>query len=154
MNALGGAQHLAASGRTSFPADKALSQDAYRVFGNKHMGERAVRGDMLERLADLIRPALSWRPGTAMEKPAGAFDGRAFTVTQAMTSLTGSAGEDFASVLRSLGYRMDRRAPMPEEPKPVETPAAAATESEPAVSTEAVAEPAAEAVADETAPAE
>jgi ATP-dependent RNA helicase SUPV3L1/SUV3 len=38
-------------------------------------------------------------------------------VTQAMTSLTGSAGEDFASILRALGYRMDRRAPLP--PKPV-----------------------------------
>jgi ATP-dependent RNA helicase SUPV3L1/SUV3 len=154
MTALGGAQHLAGSGRTSFPADKALSQDAYRVLGYRLAGERAVRVDILERLADLIRPALSWRPGTGADKPAGAFDGRAFTVTQAMTSLTGSAGEDFASVLRSLGYRMDRRAPMPEEPKPVETPAVAATESEPVVSTEAVAEPAAEAVAVETTPAE
>ena len=34
---------------------------------------------------------------------AGAFDGRSFVVTQAMTSLTGSAGEDFAAVLRALG---------------------------------------------------
>ena len=34
-----------------------------------------------------------------------------------MTSLTGSAGEDFASILRALGYRMDRRPPLP--PKPV-----------------------------------
>src|SRR5258708_37813506 len=41
-----------------------------------------------------------------------------------MTSLTAAAGEDFASILRALGYRMDRRAPLP--PKPVqETPAAA-----------------------------
>lgn len=130
LQALTGAQHLAASGRTSFPADKALSQDAYRVLGYKLSGERAVRVDILERLADLIRPALSWRPGTSAEKPAGAFDGRSFTVTQAMTSLTGSAGEDFASVLRSLGYRMDRRAPLPEEPKPVavvEEPVAEAT---------------------------
>jgi len=155
MNALGGAQHLAASGRTSFPADKALSQDAYRVLGYKLAGERAVRVDILERLADLIRPALSWRPGTAMEKPAGAFDGRSFTVTQAMTSLTGSAGEDFASVLRSLGYRMDRRAPLPEEPKPAETPAAAETESETAApKADAAPEAAMEAAAVETAPVE
>ena len=27
-----------------------------------------------------------------------------------MTSLIGAAGEDFASILRSLGYRMERRA--------------------------------------------
>jgi ATP-dependent RNA helicase SUPV3L1/SUV3 len=116
MSALTGAQHLASSGRTSFPADKALNQEAYRTLGYKLAGERVVRVDILERLADLIRPALAWRPGTAVEKPAGAFDGRSFTVTQAMTSLTGSAGEDFASVLRALGYRMERRAPLPEEP--------------------------------------
>ncbi len=32
-----------------------------------------------------------------------------------MTSLTGASGEDFASILRSLGYRMDRK-PKPAEP--------------------------------------
>jgi ATP-dependent RNA helicase SUPV3L1/SUV3 len=149
MNALGGAQHLAASGRTSFPADKALSQDAYRVLGYRLAGERVVRVDILERLADLIRPALAWRPGTGAEKPAGAFDGRSFTVTQAMTSLTGSAGEDFASVLRSLGYRMDHRAPLPEEPKPDVVAEVAVTE---AVSAEAA--PVAEAASDNAAPAE
>ena len=117
-SALSGAQHLASSGRTSFPADKALNQDTYRTLGYKLAGERAVRVDILERLADLIRPALSWRPGTPGEKPAGAFDGRSFVVTQAMTSLTGSAGEDFAAVLRALGYRMDKRPPLPVEAAP------------------------------------
>jgi len=34
-----------------------------------------------------------------------------------MTSLTGASGEDFASILRSLGYRMERR-PKPKEPDP------------------------------------
>ncbi|MGY3448758.1 ATP-dependent RNA helicase SUPV3L1/SUV3 [Bradyrhizobium sp. USDA 4353] len=120
MSALTGAQHLASSGRTSFPVDKALPRDAYRVLGYKQAGERAVRVDILERLADLIRPALAWRENTQGEKPAGAFDGRGFVVTQAMTSLTGSAGEDFASILRALGYRMEKRPPLP--PKPVETP--------------------------------
>ena len=33
-----------------------------------------------------------------------------------MTSLTGASGEDFASILRSLGYRMERR-PKPPEPR-------------------------------------
>ncbi len=113
MSALTGAQHLAASGRTSFPADKTLNQEAYRTLGYRLGGERAVRVDILERLADLIRPALAWREGISGEKPPGAFDGRSFIVTQAMTSLTGSAGEDFASILRALGYRMDRRAPLP-----------------------------------------
>ncbi|MBN9599153.1 MAG: helicase [Afipia sp.] len=126
--ALTGAQHLAASGRTSFAADQALTQDAYRLLGYKLSGERAVRVDILERLADLIRPALSWRPNTGVEKPAGAFDGRSFVVTQAMTSLTGSAGEDFASVLRALGYRMDRRPPLP--PEDVSTTPAVTGEAE------------------------
>src|SRR5262249_61254647 len=47
-----------------------------------------------------------------------------FLVTGAMTSLTGASGDDFASILRSLGYRMDRK------PKLVERVAAApATET-------------------------
>ena len=68
-----------------------------------------MRVDILERLADLIRPALAWREASPGDKPAGAFDGRGFVVTQAMTSLTGSAGEDFASILRALGYRMEKK---------------------------------------------
>jgi ATP-dependent RNA helicase SUPV3L1/SUV3 len=122
MSALSGAQHLAGSGRTSFPIDKALPRDAYRVLGYRQCGERAVRVDILERLADLIRPALAWRETSPGEKPAGAFDGRGFVVTQAMTSLTGSAGEDFASILRALGYRMERRPPLPPKPVVVEAP--------------------------------
>jgi ATP-dependent RNA helicase SUPV3L1/SUV3 len=117
LSALSGAQHLAGSGRTSFPVDKTLPRDAYRMLGYRQCGERAVRVDILERLADLIRPALSWREASPGAKPLGAFDGRGFVVTQAMTSLTGSAGEDFASILRALGYRMERRPPLP--PKPV-----------------------------------
>ncbi|QPF85393.1 helicase [Bradyrhizobium genosp. L] len=127
MAALSNVQHLASSGRTSFPVDKALPRDGYRVLGYRQCGERAVRVDILERLADLIRPALAWRETNPGEKPAGAFDGRGFVVTQAMTSLTGSAGEDFASILRALGYRMDRRPPLP--PKPVEAAPAEATET-------------------------
>lgn len=108
LSALSSAQHLASSGRTSFPADKLLDRDAYRALGYRQCGGRAVRVDILERLADLIRPALSWREGAPGEKPAGAFDGRGFVVTQAMTSLAGTAGEDFASILSALGYRMER----------------------------------------------
>jgi ATP-dependent RNA helicase SUPV3L1/SUV3 len=163
LSALSGAQHLASSGRTSFPIDKQLARDAYRVLGYRQCGERAVRVDILERLADLIRPALSWRETSPGEKPAGAFDGRSFVVTQAMTSLTGSAGEDFASILRALGYRMERRPPP--APKPVvveaaaeaapaetasEAPSSEAISSE-AVSSEAPAEPVAEVAASEAA---
>ncbi|HEV7636871.1 MAG TPA: helicase-related protein [Bradyrhizobium sp.] len=147
MSALSGAQHLAGSGRTSFPVDKQLDRDAYRVLGYKQAGERAVRVDILERLADLIRPALSWREASPGPKPAGAFDGRGFVVTPAMTSLTGSAGEDFASVLRALGYRMERRPPPPPKPEPVaETSVseAAPVEGEAATAPQAASEPVAE----------
>ena len=138
LAALTSAQHLASTGRTSFPADKALDRDAYRTLGYRLAGERAVRVDILERLADLIRPALAWREGSTLQKPPGAFDGRSFTVTQAMTSLTGSAGEDFASILRALGYRMDRRPPLPPQ---APAPAAEAIAEQPA-ETQATAAPA------------
>ncbi|MET0971214.1 MAG: helicase-related protein, partial [Tardiphaga sp.] len=141
MSSLSSAQHLAGSGRTSFPVDKLLDRDAYRVLGYRQCGERAVRVDILERLADLIRPALSWRENSPGDKPAGAFDGRHFVVTQAMTSLTGSAGEDFASILRALGYRMEKKPPLPPAaPKPV------------AATTPIEAAPAEAATADEAAP--
>jgi ATP-dependent RNA helicase SUPV3L1/SUV3 len=156
--------HLAGSGRTSIPIDKDTPKALYRTSGYRIAGERAVRVDILERLADLIRPALAWREGVQTAKPDGAFDGRGFTVTGAMTSLTGASGEDFASILRSLGYRLDRR-PKPPETKLAEaTPAAAETQvateapaqaapSE-AAQPEATVEPAAEAPVAEAAPAD
>jgi ATP-dependent RNA helicase SUPV3L1/SUV3 len=147
LSSLSGAQHLASSGRTSFPVDKQLPRDAYRVLGYKQAGERAVRVDILERLADLIRPALAWRENASGEKPAGAFDGRSFVVTQAMTSLTGSAGEDFASVLRALGYRMEKRPPLPAKPV---APFAEASSAEAPVETLATETPATETSATET----
>ena len=98
----------------------------YRVAGYRVCGERAVRVDILERLADLIRPALAWREGAAGAKPPGAVAGGGFTVVNAMTSLTGASGEDFASILRSLGYRMEQR---PKPPEPASRCAPAAGES-------------------------
>jgi ATP-dependent RNA helicase SUPV3L1/SUV3 len=118
--------HLAGSGRTSIPADPAIDPALYRTAGYRACGTRAVRVDILERLADLIRPALAWREGAPGPRPAGAFGG-VFTVVNAMTSLIGASGEDFASILRSLGYRMERRPKPPEtQPEPPalnETPA-------------------------------
>ncbi|MCC6949633.1 MAG: DEAD/DEAH box helicase [Bradyrhizobiaceae bacterium] len=141
---------LASSGRTSIPIDTEVSKDFYRVVGYRVCGSRAIRVDILERLADLIRPALAWRPLAPGPKPDGAFDGRGFTVTIAMTSLAGCAGEDFASILRSLGYRLDRRPPLPPAPETSETkPPEAETASEPAP--EAGAAPSAE---ESTAPVE
>jgi len=123
--------HLAASGRTSIPVDKETPKALYRTAGYRICGERAVRVDILERLADLIRPALSWREGAPGPKPDGVFDGRCFLVTGAMTSLTGASGEDFASILRSLGYRMDRK-PKPADAATTVATAAAAGDASPA----------------------
>ncbi len=108
-------QQLASSGRTSIPVNKDIPKPLYRAAGYRVCGERAVRVDILERLADLIRPALAWRENAPGVKPTGALDGTGFTVTVGMTSLVGSSGEDFASILRALGYRMERR-PKPPEP--------------------------------------
>ncbi|GIK79794.1 MAG: helicase [Alphaproteobacteria bacterium] len=136
-------QQLAASGRTSIPVNKEIARALYRAAGYRVCGERAVRVDILERLADLIRPALAWRENSPGVKPAGALDGRGFTVTVNMTSLVGSSGEDFASILRALGYRMDRRPKPPEAAAPTAEPEAAALAAE-----SAAVEPAAD-VADE-----
>jgi ATP-dependent RNA helicase SUPV3L1/SUV3 len=136
--------HLAASGRTSFPADAKIARDLYRVLGFRVCGPRAVRVDILERLADLIRPAIAFRPGvTPGEPPAGAWEGEAFVVSGPMTSLVGCAGEDFAALLRSLGYRSETqpartepwpvieapRTPIAQPPADAEAPAAAAPDA-------------------------
>jgi len=127
--------HLAGSGRTSIPVNREIDAVLYGTAGYRVSGERAVRVDILERLADLIRPALSWREGAAGTKPPGAIAGGGFTVVNGMTSLTGASGEDFASILRSLGYRMERR------PKPAE-PAQVATSAEPVAALVETASPA------------
>jgi len=121
--------HLAGSGRTSTPVNKEIDPNLYRTAGYRVCGERAVRVDILERLADLIRPALSWREGAPGQKPAAAFPGGGFTVVNGMTSLIGASGEDFASVLRSLGYRMEKR---PKPPEPAAEPPALAEVASPA----------------------
>ncbi len=86
----------------------------YRVAGyRKCAGERAVRVDILERLADLIRPALAWRNNSPGIKPPGALDGTGFTVTVGMTSLVARPAK--ISPRSSFAwYRMERR------PKPIE----------------------------------
>ncbi len=114
--------HLASSGRTSIPVDAKLDKALYRTTGYRVCGGRAVRVDILERLADIIRPAIAYRPGiTQGEPPPGTFDGDGFTVTVSMTSLVGCSGEEFASILKSLGYRVETR-PAPVKPSVGEPP--------------------------------
>src|SRR5262249_58681607 len=109
-------EQLAGSGRRSSAADEEMLKAFDRVAVYRVCGACAVRVDILERLADLIRTARAWRSGGRESKPPGATAGFGFTVTGDMTSLAGCSGEDFASVLRSLGYRMERRPKVPELP--------------------------------------
>ncbi|KAB0679241.1 helicase-related protein [Aureimonas leprariae] len=95
---------LLATGRTSAVADTSYDPVFYALAGYRILGRRAVRVDILERLADLIRPALSWKPGTA-KRPDGALDGAQFVATPAMMSILGATADDMEEILRGLGYR-------------------------------------------------
>ncbi|HUV33155.1 MAG TPA: helicase-related protein, partial [Devosiaceae bacterium] len=105
------------SGRTSIEVDPTFDSRLYEVAGFKLAGKRAVRVDILERLADIIRPLIAFDPERAdVDVPDGAAPGSGFRVTVAMTSLLGCAGEEFASVLTALGYRVTRTPIEPIEP--------------------------------------
>ncbi|MCS6758126.1 MAG: hypothetical protein MO852_02720 [Candidatus Devosia euplotis] len=125
-------------------------------------GKRAVRVDILERLADIIRPLIAFDPTRHQgELPAGAAEGNGFRVTVEMTSLLGCSGEDFASILNSLGYRVKRTpkpapvaAPVTPQEASAEAPALEETLVENPASTEPVDEAPTEAVIAETTPAQ
>lgn len=126
---------LNASGRTSIPVDPEIDARLYPICGFRVCGRRAVRFDILERLADLIRPLISFRVGqTEGEVPEGAAEGNGFTVTVEMTSLLGCAGDDFSEVLKSLGYKLERKT------VPVAKPEAAPEPAQTEAPAEAVAE--------------
>ncbi|HEY6630457.1 MAG TPA: helicase-related protein [Rhizobiaceae bacterium] len=101
--------HALASGRTSVVIDPAFDRAFYKLAGFRPLGRRAVRVDILERLADLIRPALSWKAGLGT-RPDGAYDGQTFMVTPPMMSILGANADDMEEILKGLGYRA--------EPKP------------------------------------
>ena len=90
---------MASSGRTSAPPDVRVGGDTYRVGGFRSCGDRVVRVDIVERLADMIRAASTLR--VVNGTPSGP---AAFQVTSQMTSLTGCSGEGFASILKALGF--------------------------------------------------
>ncbi|WP_205421261.1 helicase-related protein [Rhizobium terrae] len=95
-----------AAGRTSVVADPTFERMFYKLAGFRFLGKRAVRIDILERLADLIRPLLQWKPG-GTPRPEGAYDGRRFMTTTAMLSILGATPDDMEEILKGLGYRAD-----------------------------------------------
>ena len=94
---------LPAPGLTSVANDRAHSRADYAAVGFYPCGSRAVRFDMLERLADEIREARK-----TMEK------GR-FPLTANIMALMGCSVEDARGVLSALGYKRYQKGPDPEK---------------------------------------
>ncbi len=79
------------SGRTSLDLDRSINRDLYAVAGYWIVGQKAVRIDMVERLADAMREQGKTRTAFVPED-------------QAITML-GLNREEFAGVMGALGYR-------------------------------------------------
>jgi ATP-dependent RNA helicase SUPV3L1/SUV3 len=95
-----------ANGLTSVAIDPAKPEGFYAVCGYRVCKSRAVRVDMLERLADLIRDRVFWKARIPEEaRPTGSIEGGGFAVVPEMMSLIGCSGEEFAAILESLDYR-------------------------------------------------
>ncbi|WP_371397719.1 helicase-related protein [Fretibacter rubidus] len=107
------------AGVTSIQNEGELSSTHYTdqalaVAGYRACGTRIVRFDILDRLANLIRQAMS---------EAG---GRKFVIMQEMLALLGSSYDDTRGVLQSLGYKSEEVEVKPEakveEPAKAEEP--------------------------------
>jgi len=85
-------------GLTSIPNDRRHTLADYAAAGFQPCGPRAVRLDMLERLADLIREQRSENKE------------RRFEPNAPMTALLGCSNEDLREVLKALGYRRVQKA--------------------------------------------
>ena len=109
-------------GLTSVPRNAALPDAFYHAAGFGVCGPRSVRVDMLERLADIIRPLTAWKPTeTSTEPPLGAAGGGAFKIRPEMMSIMGCSGDELGAILESLGFRRENR--------PVKRPAPEASEA-------------------------
>jgi len=99
------------AGLTSAKVDESIPEAFYRAYGFHVCGPRAVRIDMLERLADLIRPLLSWRPKSEGDTPPkGSTGDGGFVVIPEMMSILGCSPDELGQVLAILGFRMEKRA--------------------------------------------
>lgn len=127
---------LPRAGLTSVVVDPATPEALYRAHGFHVCGPRAIRLDILERLADLIRPLLAWRSGPGKtDAPKGSTGDGGFRATDDMMSILGCSAEELGEVLKALGFRLERR-PIAAEAAPAEPATVAET---------AAAQPAAEA---------
>ena len=81
------------AGLVTIPAVKGAPNGYYPRAGYRLAGERAIRIDMLERLADMLR-GVDTRGG--------------FEATGDMLSITGMTLEQFADLMGGLGYTGER----------------------------------------------
>ena len=97
-------------GLVTVPAVKDAVAGYYAMAGYRAAGERAIRIDMLERLADMLR---------AENSRAG------FEAKPDMLSITGMTLEQFTDLMQGLGYAADKgeRAKVKVAQEPKETPA-------------------------------
>jgi ATP-dependent RNA helicase SUPV3L1/SUV3 len=107
-------------GLTSVEAGPSIPEPYWRAAGFHVAGARAVRIDMLERLSDLIRARIAFRAESGGVAPPGATGDGGFRVVPELMSVVGCSGEEFASILKALGFRLERRrlAPLPDAPAP------------------------------------
>ncbi len=80
-------------GLVTIPAPEGVSDNTHRLSGYRKAGARAIRIDMLERLADQLRDENS-RAG--------------FEANPDMLSITGMTLEQFADLMQGLGYKAVR----------------------------------------------
>ncbi|MCI4664278.1 MAG: disulfide oxidoreductase [Neomegalonema sp.] len=128
-------------GHVTIPADPQAEDGYYTMAGYRACGPRAVRLDMLERLADIIRNC-DVRGG--------------FEAAPEMLSITGSTLDQFAEIMAGLGYQSEKLE-RPKRPKKKPTPKAAEAAEEPqppaglaaAILASATAQAAAESASDE-----
>ena len=128
-------------GLTSVATDQTIPEAFYRAAGYHVCGPRAVRLDILERLADLIRPLLAWRQNkepnaAAGTPPRGSTGDGGFLVLPEMMSILGCSPDELSNVLKSLGFWPDRRIVKPVAIAPAPVAAAPAAEEALAASSE------------------
>jgi ATP-dependent RNA helicase SUPV3L1/SUV3 len=110
-------------GLVTIPTAEGAPRGYYEKVGYRLCGQRALRIDMLERLADLIRP---------MDVRGG------FEATPDMLSITGCTLDQFADIMQALGFDGER-GERPKAPRPAPQEQAAGEDAEAAAETVATA---------------
>ena len=120
-------------GLVTVPALKDAPEGYYTQAGYRLAGERAIRIDMLERLADQLR----------VEDSRGGFEAKAD-----MLSITGMTLEQFAKLMEGLGYKSERGEREKQRAVAADAPTEAPKEGEASAEAAPAAEAAPEAPAD------